>query len=54
MPDEEELESMMVARHTPNVHHKVKKGKVGDSWPWVDLAPILPLCLQELVSDIYY
>lgn len=28
MPSEEELESMMMARHTPNVHKKVKKGKV--------------------------
>lgn len=28
MPDKEELESMMMARHTPNVHNKVKKGKV--------------------------
>ncbi|WP_394236083.1 sulfur carrier protein ThiS adenylyltransferase ThiF [Niallia oryzisoli] len=28
MPDEEELESMMMARHTPYVHQRVKKGKV--------------------------
>lgn len=28
MPSEEELESMMLARHTPYVHQKVKKGKV--------------------------
>ena len=28
MPDKEELESMMVARHTPNVHKKLKEGKV--------------------------
>lgn len=28
MPKEEELESMMMARHTPNVHHKLKKAKV--------------------------
>ncbi len=28
MPEEEELESMMMARHTPNVHKKVKEGKV--------------------------
>lgn len=28
MPKEEELESMMVARHTPHVHKKVKAGKV--------------------------
>lgn len=28
MPGEEELESMMMARHTPGVHGKVKKGKV--------------------------
>lgn len=28
MPDEEELESMMMARHTPYVHQMVKKGKV--------------------------
>lgn len=28
MPKEEELESMMMARHTPNVHKKLKKGKV--------------------------
>lgn len=28
MPKKEELESMMVARHTPNVHDKVKKAKV--------------------------
>jgi sulfur carrier protein ThiS adenylyltransferase len=28
MPDEEELESMMVARHTPHVHEHLKKGKV--------------------------
>jgi sulfur carrier protein ThiS adenylyltransferase len=29
MPDRDELESMMVSRHTPNVHNKVKKAKVG-------------------------
>lgn len=28
MPKEDELESMMMARHTPNVHNKVKHGKV--------------------------
>ncbi|WP_069999045.1 sulfur carrier protein ThiS adenylyltransferase ThiF [Cellulosilyticum sp. I15G10I2] len=28
MPKEEELESMMMARHTPNVHNQLKKGKV--------------------------
>jgi sulfur carrier protein ThiS adenylyltransferase len=28
MPKEDELESMMMARHTPNVHNRVKKGKV--------------------------
>lgn len=28
MPDEEELESMMVARHTPYVHQQLKNGKV--------------------------
>jgi sulfur carrier protein ThiS adenylyltransferase len=28
MPKEDELESMMMARHTPNVHNKLKKGKV--------------------------
>lgn len=28
MPKEDELESMMMARHTPNVHKKIKKGKV--------------------------
>lgn len=28
MPKKEELESMMMARHTPNVHKKLKKGKV--------------------------
>jgi sulfur carrier protein ThiS adenylyltransferase len=28
MPSEEELESMMVARHTPHVHQKLKEGKV--------------------------
>lgn len=28
MPKEEELESMMMARHTPYVHQKLKKGKV--------------------------
>jgi thiamine biosynthesis protein ThiF, family 2 len=28
MPDKEELESMMMARHTPNVHKKLKEGKV--------------------------
>jgi sulfur carrier protein ThiS adenylyltransferase len=28
MPKQEELESMMMARHTPNVHKKVKEGKV--------------------------
>lgn len=28
MPKEDELESMMMARHTPNVHNKVKQGKV--------------------------
>lgn len=28
MPNEEELESMMMARHTPHVHKKVKQGKV--------------------------
>lgn len=28
MPKEEELESMMMARHTPAVHQKLKKGKV--------------------------
>jgi len=28
MPDEEELESMMMARHTPYVHQRIKKGKV--------------------------
>lgn len=28
MPAEDELESMMVARHTPYVHEKLKKGKV--------------------------
>ncbi|RNC29059.1 MAG: putative adenylyltransferase/sulfurtransferase MoeZ [Candidatus Dichloromethanomonas elyunquensis] len=28
LPPQEELESMMVARHTPYVHEKVKKGKV--------------------------
>ncbi len=28
MPEREELESMMMARHTPNVYKKVKKGKV--------------------------
>ena len=28
MPNQEELESMMVARHTPNVHHKVKRQKL--------------------------
>ncbi|WP_428910214.1 sulfur carrier protein ThiS adenylyltransferase ThiF [Niallia sp. Krafla_26] len=29
MPNKAELESMMVARHTPNVHEKLKKAKVG-------------------------
>lgn len=28
IPDESELESMMAARHTPQVHSRVKKGKV--------------------------
>ncbi|MDP4104233.1 MAG: sulfur carrier protein ThiS adenylyltransferase ThiF [Bacillota bacterium] len=28
MPNEEELESMMMARHTPNVHKKLKQAKV--------------------------
>lgn len=28
MPQEDELESMMMARHTPNVHKKLKEGKV--------------------------
>lgn len=28
MPSEDELESMMAARHTPNVHKKVKAGRV--------------------------
>ncbi|GAA0178369.1 thiamine biosynthesis protein ThiF [Clostridium sediminicola] len=28
MPSEDELESMMMARHTPNVHNKIKKSKV--------------------------
>lgn len=28
MPKQEELESMMMARHTPHVHQKVKKGRV--------------------------
>lgn len=28
MPKEEELESMMMARHSPNVHKSLKKGKV--------------------------
>ncbi|HEX2925441.1 MAG TPA: sulfur carrier protein ThiS adenylyltransferase ThiF [Ruminiclostridium sp.] len=28
MPDKEELESMMMARHTPNVHKKLKEGRV--------------------------
>ena len=28
MPSQDELESMMCARHTPNVHHKVKEAKV--------------------------
>lgn len=28
MPKEDELESMMVARHTPNVHYKLKNSKV--------------------------
>lgn len=28
MPKQEELESMMMARHTPHVHEKLKKGKV--------------------------
>jgi len=28
MPNKEELESMMMARHTPRVHYKVKSGKV--------------------------
>ncbi len=29
MPDQQELESMMAARHTPHVHECVKKAKVG-------------------------
>jgi len=28
MPEKEELESMMMARHTPNVHKKVNKSKI--------------------------
>ena len=28
MPKKDELESMMMARHTPNVHRKLKEGKV--------------------------
>lgn len=28
MPDRDELESMMMARHTPGVHQKIKKGRV--------------------------
>lgn len=28
MPEKEELESMMTARHSPNVHKRLKKGKV--------------------------
>jgi sulfur carrier protein ThiS adenylyltransferase len=28
MPDRDELESMMMARHTPDVHQRVKKGRV--------------------------
>jgi sulfur carrier protein ThiS adenylyltransferase len=28
MPDQEELESMMMARHTPEVHKKVRQGRV--------------------------
>lgn len=28
MPKKEELERMMMSRHTPNVHNKIKKGKV--------------------------
>ncbi len=27
-PSYEELESLLIARHTPNIHHKLKKGKV--------------------------
>ncbi|GKX27613.1 thiamine biosynthesis protein ThiF [Vallitalea longa] len=28
MPGKDELESMLTARHTPNVHNRIKKGKV--------------------------
>ncbi len=30
MPSQDELESMMCARHTPNVHNKVKEAQVGN------------------------
>ena len=29
MPNQDELESMMMARHTPHVHNKIKGAKVG-------------------------
>jgi sulfur carrier protein ThiS adenylyltransferase len=28
MPEKDELESMMMSRHTPNVHNKLKEGRV--------------------------
>ena len=43
MPKQDELESMMMARHTPHVHERLKKGKVAIAGlgAWVQ---ILPLC----------
>ncbi|MFQ9108121.1 MAG: ThiS-like ubiquitin domain-containing protein [Coprococcus sp.] len=39
MPDREEMESMLCARHTPHVYEKAKEGKGGNRrswWPGVE------------------
>ena len=33
VPGEDELEALMVARHTPGVHEKVRKGRVAIAGP---------------------
>ena len=49
MPSQDELESMMCARHTPNVHHKVKRSKKWQLQVWAGLGPTLQFYLPAQV-----
>ncbi|MFQ9388381.1 MAG: hypothetical protein ACLR1V_05775 [Coprococcus sp.] len=51
MPDREEMESMLCARHTPHVYEKAKKARVAIAGLG-GLGSNIALCWQEPVSVI--